>query len=159
MGVLDPTKLRQNLRVFWKLMNLQDCVWENHCRFIMKTILQEKETIQRAERRIIPYSSEIHWRLQNYSYKLGCCARKPHRWLLEHRWIKRFVWLLDRFHSVYSKWETSWRIYVIRLQTDKTASDMQARSFMARTLERIGNKWLAEGEASMGNWKTKGREC
>ena len=22
----------QNLRVFWKLVNLQDCVWENHCR-------------------------------------------------------------------------------------------------------------------------------
>ena len=29
----------------WKLMNLQDCVWENHCRLIMKTILQEKEII------------------------------------------------------------------------------------------------------------------
>ena len=26
-------------------MNLQDCVWENHCQIIMKTILQEKETI------------------------------------------------------------------------------------------------------------------
>ena len=31
MGVVDPTKLKQDLRVFWKLMNLQDCVWENHC--------------------------------------------------------------------------------------------------------------------------------
>ena len=29
----------------WKLVNLQDCVWENHCRLIMKTILQEMETI------------------------------------------------------------------------------------------------------------------
>ena len=35
-----------------------------------------------AERRIIPYSTEIHWRLQNYADKLGCYARKPHRWLL-----------------------------------------------------------------------------
>ena len=34
--VVHPTKLRQNLRVFWKLVNLQDCVWENHCRIIMK---------------------------------------------------------------------------------------------------------------------------
>ena len=24
-------------------MNPQDCVWENHCRLIMKTLLQEKE--------------------------------------------------------------------------------------------------------------------
>ena len=28
MGVVDPTKLKQNLRVFWKLMNPQECVWE-----------------------------------------------------------------------------------------------------------------------------------
>ena len=26
VGVVHPTKLKQNLRVFWKLMNLQDCV-------------------------------------------------------------------------------------------------------------------------------------
>ena len=25
---MDPTKLKQDLRVFWKLMNPQDCVWE-----------------------------------------------------------------------------------------------------------------------------------
>ena len=25
-----------------------------------------------AERRIIPYSTEVHWRLQNYSYEFGC---------------------------------------------------------------------------------------
>ena len=32
------------------------------------------------------------------------------------------------------------RIYVVRGETDKTASDIQARSFMARTLEEIGKK-------------------
>ena len=42
VGVVDPTKLKQDLRVFWKLMNLQDCVWEIDSQFIMKTILQEK---------------------------------------------------------------------------------------------------------------------
>ena len=45
VGVVHPTKLKQNLRVFWKLMNLQECVWEIRYRIIMKTILQEKETI------------------------------------------------------------------------------------------------------------------
>ena len=35
----------QSLRVFWKPVNLQDCVWENLNRIIMKTILQKKETI------------------------------------------------------------------------------------------------------------------
>ena len=34
-----------------------------------------------------------------------------------------------------------------RVETDKTASDIQARSFMARTLERIGKKCKAEGQA------------
>ena len=42
MGVVDLTKIRQNLRVFWKLMNLRDCVWEIRYRIIIKTILQEK---------------------------------------------------------------------------------------------------------------------
>ena len=58
-----------------------------------------KSQTVRAER-IISYSTEIHWRLQNYKNKFGCYPRTPHRWLLEYRWVKRFVWFLDRFHSV-----------------------------------------------------------
>ena len=49
-----------------------------------------------AERRINSCSVKVHWRYQNGSYKLGCYARKPHGWLLEYRWMKRFVWFLDR---------------------------------------------------------------
>ena len=55
-----------------------------------------------AERRIIPFSTEIHWRIENYKNEFGCYARKPRRWLLVYWWIKRFVWFLDKFHSVYS---------------------------------------------------------
>ena len=55
-----------------------------------------------AERSIIPYSTEIHRRFQNYTYEFGCQARKTHRWLLEFWCVKRFVWFLDRFHSVCS---------------------------------------------------------
>ena len=36
--------------------------------------------------------------------------------------------------------KTCRRIFVVRVETDKTASDIQARSFMARTLERISKK-------------------
>ena len=36
---------KKNLRVFWKLVNPQECVWEIRYRIIMKTILHEKETI------------------------------------------------------------------------------------------------------------------
>ena len=45
MGVVHPIKSNQNLRVFWKLVNPQGCVWESHYRLIMKTILQEEETL------------------------------------------------------------------------------------------------------------------
>ena len=45
VGMMHPTKFRQNLRVFWKLMNPQECVWEIRYRIIMKTILQEKVKI------------------------------------------------------------------------------------------------------------------
>ena len=48
VGVVDPTKFKQDLRVFWKLMNPQDCAWEIHHQIIMKTILQEKETIHHS---------------------------------------------------------------------------------------------------------------
>ena len=58
-GVVDPTKLKkQNLRVFWKLMNLRDCVWEIQCPIIMKTILQEKGT----------FTAALQFGTQIYSY-------------------------------------------------------------------------------------------
>ena len=98
-----------------------------------------------AERRIFPYSTEMHWRYQNYKDEFGCCARTPRRWLLEYRWFKRFVWFLDRFHSIYCIGrKTSRRIYVVQGETDKTAGNIQARSFMARTLDEIGKKCFAE---------------
>ena len=40
-----PSNKKKDLRVFWKLLNEQGCVCENLCRIIMKTILQEKDTI------------------------------------------------------------------------------------------------------------------
>ena len=111
-----------------------------------------------AERRIIPYSTEIHWRIQNYKNEFGCYARTPHRWLLEYRWVERFVWFLDRFHSVCSVGrETSRRKIVVRGETDKTAGNIQARSLKARTLDEIGKKCWAEGETEMVRWKTKTR--
>ena len=38
-------KFRRNLRVFWKLMKPQECVWEIRYRIIIKTILQEEVRI------------------------------------------------------------------------------------------------------------------
>ena len=43
--MVNPMRSNQNLRIFWKPVNLKDCVWENLHRIIMKTILQEKGVI------------------------------------------------------------------------------------------------------------------
>ena len=58
--------LNRNLRLFWKLMNPQACVWEIRYRIIIKTILQEKERIH--------YSTTIWFTNFSYasSYKNSC---------------------------------------------------------------------------------------
>ena len=104
-----------------------------------------------AKRRIIPYSTEIHWRNQNYSYEFGCQTRATYRWLFKYRWVKRFVWFLDRFHSIYSIGrKTSRRIYVVQGEIDEKTADIQARLFVARTLGENGKERQAEGEAKNG---------
>ena len=70
-----------------------------------------------AERRIIPYSTEIHWRIQKYSYEFGCQAGETHRWLFENRWVSRLARSLDRFHTIYSIGrKSSRRIHVVRVR-------------------------------------------
>ena len=62
VGVVHPTKLRQNLRVFWKLMNPQECVWEIRYRIIMKTRLQEKVRIHYSTK----FGSQIYSDASSY---------------------------------------------------------------------------------------------
>ena len=152
-----PNSRRRSKRFSWRIRRVSTsttsrliswCLWSDKWFLVhvRKLHIPPSRWIQSqtllAERRVIPYSTEIHGRPQNYSHELGPHGRKPHRWLWEYRWIKRYVWFLDRFHSVHSiRWETSRRIYVVRRETDKTASDIQARSSVARTLDEIGKKW------------------
>ena len=78
-----------------------------------------------AVRGIIPYSTQIHWRILNYSYEFGCQARETQRWLLEYR------------------------TYVVRGEINEKTADIQARSSMARALEVNGKARQAEGEAKV----------
>ena len=43
--VIKPMSSNQNLRVFWKPVSPQDCVWKNISRIFLRTILQERVTI------------------------------------------------------------------------------------------------------------------
>ena len=64
--------------------------------------------------------------------------------------VKRLVFFMDRFHSIYSiRRKTSRRIYVVWKETDKKAAKIQARLCVARAMGEIGKKCQAEGEAKM----------
>ena len=99
-----------------------------------------------AKKRIIPYSTEIHWRLQKYSYELGCCARTSRRWLLEYRWVKRFVWFLDRFHTQFTHWKRN-------LQTERgerlTRKQLTSRQIIYG--QNSGRKWERISSWRRGN--------
>ena len=57
---------------------------------------------------------------------------------------------MDRFHAIYSIGrKTSKRICVVRVEINEKATDIQARSFMARTLGENGKECQAEGEAKV----------
>ena len=55
------------------------------------------------------------------------------------------------------KKKNSRQMYVVRWELDKTAGNIQARSFMARTLDENGTECHAEGEATVVTWKTSAR--
>ena len=144
---------RKSRRYSWRIRRVSSttswlisgCRWSNKWFLVHVPKLQRqpsrwtKSQTLLAEKGIIPYSTEIHWRLQNYSHKFGCQPRASHWWLLGCRWIKRFVWLLDRFHSNYFiVRKTSKRIYVVREEINEKAADIQARSFMAELWTKLG---------------------
>ena len=57
---------------------------------------------------------------------------------------------MDMFHSVYSIGrKTCKRIFVVREEINEKTADIQARSFVARTLGENGKECQAEGEASV----------
>ena len=61
---------------------------------------------------------------------------------------------MDRFHSIYCIGrESSRRKNVVRVETDKKAANIQARSSMARSLEINGKARQAEGKAKVVKWK------
>ena len=107
------------------------------------------DTAATNSRRKSPWFS---WRIREVSsttsrFIFGC------RWSDDY-WVSRLVRSLDRFHSIYSIGrKTSRRIPVVRGEINEKTADIQARSFMARTLWENGKECQAEGEAKVVTWK------
>ena len=116
LGTASTKSRREYCWLSWRIRRISSttsrltsgCRWNNKRLLVHVKKLQippsrwTQSRTSLAERRIIPYSTEIHWRLENYTYEFGCQTRTPHRRLMEYRWLSRLVWSLDRFHTVYS---------------------------------------------------------
>ena len=154
----------------WRRSRLER--WSNNNPLVIKTCVDcisleqmscqvfslDESSFTRREKNHSPF----YWSTLTYPklHKFGCHARTPHRWLLEYWWVSRLVWSLDRFHTIYStRRKSSWRIYVVREEINEKTADIQARSFMDRTLGENGKEWPAEGEAKVVAWKAPSWKC
>ena len=123
--VVRPIISNQNLRVSWKPVNPQDCVWKNLYRIIMRTILQERETIHYCIKNLLhkfilmPQAMKIHsakaavdkekenwkgfrrgtWRKldvnQRWSMKQG---RRAQKFILPHWWTS-VIWRMPNWRQ------------------------------------------------------------
>ena len=94
-----------------------------------------RKWVLRWWKRPIPYSTEVHWCTRTTQTNLDVKTKETYRWFLEFRWVKRFVWFMDRFHSIYSiDKEKTPNEYVCSVGRLTRKSWHPARSFMARTL-------------------------
>ena len=71
-----------NLRVSWKPVNPQDCVWKNLYRIIMRTILQERVTIH--------YNIQFGTQICSYASRHEDSSSKKQPWIKNGRNLKRF---------------------------------------------------------------------
>ena len=84
--------------------------------------------------------SLFHWNTltsPQLHVRIWMSSKRSVSMMFEYQWVKRFVWSLDRFHSIhFIGRKISRRRYAVRSEINKKTADIQARSFMVRTLER-----------------------
>ena len=66
--------------------------WSMSGNFIYRHHVEPRVKLYSPREESFPISLNYIWRLQNYTYKLGCYAWTPHRWLLEYRWVSSWMW-------------------------------------------------------------------
>ena len=117
-----------------------------------------ESSIIRAERRVIPCSTEVHWCHQVNSHRFGRCTRKTNWWLLEWRWRQKSVRFVDRFQKIHTiERKPSKRIYVVRGETNKNPNDITSRSHMAWGLDKNWKSRSKKRKTRMGNRETETR--
>ena len=83
-----------------------------------------------AERRIVPCSTELHWRFQNYTYKLGCYARTPHR-----------RWNIDGSRDFSDSWTGFTQFTLLEEEPPNGYMWSGVRLFRKQLTSRPGHSW------------------
>ena len=114
--------------------------------------------IIRAQRRVIPFSTEIHWCHQVNSYRFGRSRRKNWR-LLERRRKQKSVRFVVGSHKIYTTERNSSREIYVRAETDKNPNDITSRWHIAWRLDKNWKSRSKKRKTRMGNRQTKTRTC
>ena len=102
-----------------------------------------------------PESLILRWMYRRKVVSMIIGASILYRWSLEHRWIKRRVPSMDRFHTIhFIEGKASRRIHVVGREINITASNNQTWSFVEKYVREFKN----EEETKLGQWKSKVRE-
>ena len=103
-----------------------------------------------AERRIIPYSTEIHWCSQGFSHKSGCVARKNVSTIIG-MWTRIEVYqILETIPKVHIiERETSKRIHVVREEIDEHSSNYQTWECVAWSMDQ---NWKSRSKREKQEW-------
>ena len=112
-----------------------------------------------ADWRIIPCSTELHYRYQDYRHDVGCEVGETYwRWNVDGGRELSDMWTCFTRFTILSEEATGW-IYMVREETDEKTTDLVARQIMARNVETY--VWCIKTlrETKVGHRETKALQC
>ena len=112
-----------------------------------------------ADWRIIPCSTELHYRYQDYRHDVGCEVGETYwRWNVDGGRELSDMWTCFTRFTTLSEKATGW-IYMVREETDEKTTDLVARQIVARNVETY--VWCIKTlrETKVGHRETKALQC
>ena len=104
---------------------------------------------------MIPYSTEIHWRVQSYSYTSGLFARTTYWYLLECELESKFVRFLEWVHKVHLTERKISQVTCVRGETNKESSNYKTWKFVAWSVDQNWKKPLKTEKSKSGQSRSQ----
>ena len=140
----------------------QKWYWVNLRRFHLPSSRGTPSQTVRADWRINPYSTETHWRYQDYRHNFRCDVGETYWRLLERWWRERIVGCMDRFHKIHCiEWEATGWIYTVREGRLTRKQTTSRPDTVWPDVWKEAYVWCSEKErkAIMGHRETQTRKC